>query len=357
MKRVFKTHAAGRHLSRVGHRRVGSGARQHAVARRPGADGRDRPFRDAVAEDGDEARARGRVHARRLAPRRRSATRSRSALRADTRQAHQGGVRGAQRDLDRRHYAHRARCARRSTRRSIRRCSWSTRSRRSPRSTTGTTSGASTSPSRGSQKGLMLPPGLSFNAISRQGARRAQDGAAAAQLLGTGTRCSANGKSGYFPYTPATNLLYGLREALAMLLDEEGLDERVRAPPAPRARRRAARCAPGASRCSALDPREYSGSLTAVLMPAGHDADALRKVDPRQLRHVARHRARQARGQGVPHRPLGDFNDLTLLRHARRRRDGARARRRAAQEGRRAAAMSYLAGSGPASAHGAARAA
>ena len=77
----------------------------------------------------------------------------------------------------------------------------------------------------GSQKGLMLPPGLSFNAISRQGARRVEDGEAAAQRTGPGTRCSRANKSGYFPYTPATNLLYGLREALDMLLEEEGLDD------------------------------------------------------------------------------------------------------------------------------------
>ena len=76
----------------------------------------------------------------------------------------------------------------------------------------------------GSQKGLMLPPGLSFNCISAEGARGVEDARSCRAATGRWDEMIANGKSGYFPYTPATNLLYGLREALKMLLDEEGLD-------------------------------------------------------------------------------------------------------------------------------------
>jgi alanine-glyoxylate transaminase/serine-glyoxylate transaminase/serine-pyruvate transaminase len=77
----------------------------------------------------------------------------------------------------------------------------------------------------GSQKGLMLPPGLSFNGISQK-ALSASKAARLPKSYWAWDEMIANGKSGYFPYTPATNLLYGLREALKMLLDEEGLDAR-----------------------------------------------------------------------------------------------------------------------------------
>ena len=75
----------------------------------------------------------------------------------------------------------------------------------------------------GSQKGLMLPPGLGFNARQRQGARRGEDGEAAASRIWRWEEMLATNKTGFFPYTPATNLLYGLAEAIDML-HEEGLD-------------------------------------------------------------------------------------------------------------------------------------
>ena len=93
---------AGDHLSLLGHRRLGSGDRQYAVAGRQGADGRDRPFRDAVAADGGALGHRGRFHARRLAPRRRP-RRDRGQAGAGQGACHQGGHGGAQRDLHRRH--------------------------------------------------------------------------------------------------------------------------------------------------------------------------------------------------------------------------------------------------------------
>ena len=75
----------------------------------------------------------------------------------------------------------------------------------------------------GSQKGLMLPPGLSFNAVIREGARGGQGRASCRKLFWSWDEMLANNKDGFFPYTPATNLLYGLREAIDML-HEEGLD-------------------------------------------------------------------------------------------------------------------------------------
>src|SRR5436309_6803150 len=75
----------------------------------------------------------------------------------------------------------------------------------------------------GSQKGLMLPPGLSFNCISAK-ALAASKTARLPRSYWAWDEMLANGKSGYFPYTPATNLLYGLREALTMLLEEQGLE-------------------------------------------------------------------------------------------------------------------------------------
>ena len=127
----------------------------------------------------------------------------------------------------------------------------------------------------GSQKGLMLPPGMGFNAIS--------DKALVANLSAKMRRSYWDWQEmlkpnqvGFFPYTPATNMLYGLREALLML-QEEGL------PNVFRRHDRHAEATRAAVRAWGLeivceDPREYSSSLTAVMMPQGHDADRLRKV-------------------------------------------------------------------------------
>src|SRR5688572_7347002 len=113
----------------------------------------------------------------------------------------------------------------------------------------------------GSQKGLMLPPGLSFNCISSR-ALEASKSARLPRSYWAWDEMIANGKTGYFPYTPATNLLYGLREALKMLLDEEGLDAVfARHQRHAEATRRAVRA--WGLEIFALDPREYSGSLTA----------------------------------------------------------------------------------------------
>src|SRR5205823_7130789 len=127
----------------------------------------------------------------------------------------------------------------------------------------------------GSQKGLMLPPGLSFNAVSAK-ALAASKSARLPRSYWDWNDMLAINASGYFPYTPATNLLYGLHEALDMLFSE-GLD-RVFARHArlAEATRRAVRAWDLEILCA--DPIEYSSTLTGVIMPDGHNADALRKV-------------------------------------------------------------------------------
>ncbi|MET0918787.1 MAG: aminotransferase class V-fold PLP-dependent enzyme [Burkholderiales bacterium] len=126
----------------------------------------------------------------------------------------------------------------------------------------------------GSQKGLMLPPGISFNAVSEK-ALTASKQARLPRAYWRWDESIAMNRQGYFPSTPATNLLYGLHEAIAML-HEEGL-------PAVFARhQRHAEATRRAVRGWGLEvlcrnPAEYSGSLTAVMLPEGHDADALRR--------------------------------------------------------------------------------
>jgi alanine-glyoxylate transaminase / serine-glyoxylate transaminase / serine-pyruvate transaminase len=163
----------------------------------------------------------------------------------------------------------------------------------------------------GSQKGLMLPPGLSFNAISDK-ALAASKSAKLPRAYWGWDEMIANGKTGYFPYTPATNLLYGLREALKMLLDEEGLDNVFA-----RHQRHAeaTRCAVRAWGLEVLatNPAEYSGALTAVLLPAGHDADRVRKIILEQFDMSLGTGLGKLAGKVFRIGHLGDFNDLTLM--------------------------------------------
>ena len=163
----------------------------------------------------------------------------------------------------------------------------------------------------GSQKGLMLPPGLSFNCISPK-ALAASKSARLPRSYWAWDEMIANGRSGYFPYTPATNLLYGLREALAMLLDEEGLDAVfARHQRHAEAARRAVRA--WGLEVFAADPREYSASLTAVLMPAGHDADRLRALVLDAFDMSLGTGLTKLSGKVFRIGHLGDFNDLTLM--------------------------------------------
>ena len=166
----------------------------------------------------------------------------------------------------------------------------------------------------------MLPPGLSFNAVSAK-ALAANATAAMPRSYWDWHEMMANNKAGYFPYTPATNLLYGLREALAML-QEEGLPNVFARHARHAAATRAAVRAWGLD-ILCLDAREYSNVLTAVVMPDGHDADALRATDPGPIRHVAGHRAGRVKGRVFRIGHLGDFNDLTLMGTLCGGRDGA----------------------------------
>jgi alanine-glyoxylate transaminase/serine-glyoxylate transaminase/serine-pyruvate transaminase len=161
----------------------------------------------------------------------------------------------------------------------------------------------------GSQKGLMLPPGLSFNAVSP----KALEAGKTSKLLKSYWRWEemlANNAKGFFPYTPATNLLFGLRESLKML-EEEGLANVFRRHHRlAEATRRAVRCW-GLEIC-ASNPAEYSSSNTAILLPEGFSESAFRAV--------VLDRFNMSLGSGlgklaekcfrIGH--LGDFNDLML---------------------------------------------
>jgi alanine-glyoxylate transaminase/serine-glyoxylate transaminase/serine-pyruvate transaminase len=162
----------------------------------------------------------------------------------------------------------------------------------------------------GSQKGLMLPPGLSFNCVSPK-ALAASKSARLPRSYWAWDEMIANGKGGYFPYTPATNLLYGLREALAMLLDEEGLEAVfARHQRHAEATRRAVRA--WGLEVLALDPREYSSSLTAVLLPSGHDADRVRSLILEAFDMSLGTGLGKLAGKVFRIGHLGDFNDLAL---------------------------------------------
>ena len=161
----------------------------------------------------------------------------------------------------------------------------------------------------GSQKGLMLPPGLSFNAISARALQAAKTATLPAAYWRWQPMINAI-KTGYFPYTPATNLLYALREALQML-HEEGLDNVfARHRRHAEATRRAVRAWGLEILC--LNPDEYSAALTAILVPDGHDADHLRKVILERFNMSLGTGLARVQGRVFRIGHLGDFNDLML---------------------------------------------
>jgi alanine-glyoxylate transaminase / serine-glyoxylate transaminase / serine-pyruvate transaminase len=163
----------------------------------------------------------------------------------------------------------------------------------------------------GSQKGLMLPPGLSFNAVSPKALAAARSARLPRSFWDWGEMIASN-KDGYFPYTPATNLLYGLRESLRMLLEEEGLENVfARHQRHAEATRRAVRA--WGLEVLAKNPAEYSASLTAVLMPAGHDADRVRKLILENFDMSLGTGLGKLAGRVFRIGHLGDFNDLMLL--------------------------------------------
>jgi alanine-glyoxylate transaminase/serine-glyoxylate transaminase/serine-pyruvate transaminase len=162
----------------------------------------------------------------------------------------------------------------------------------------------------GSQKGLMLPPGLSFNAISDK-ALAASKSAKLPRAYWAWDEMLASGKTGYFPYTPATNLLYGLREALDMLF-EEGLDNVfARHQRHAEATRRAVRA--WGLEVLALNPAEYSGALTTAMVPAGVDADEVRRVILENFNMSLGTGLGKLAGKVFRIGHLGDFSDLALM--------------------------------------------
>jgi len=160
-----------------------------------------------------------------------------------------------------------------------------------------------------SQKGLMLPPGLGLNAVSEK-ARQASKSARLTKSYWAWEPILAANKSGFFPYTPPTNLLYGLREAIRML-EEEGLQNVfARHDRLAEATRRAVRAWGLEILCA--DPEEYSSSLTAVLMPKGYDADDLRGVILENFNMSLGTGLGKVKGKVFRIGHLGDFNDLML---------------------------------------------
>jgi alanine-glyoxylate transaminase / serine-glyoxylate transaminase / serine-pyruvate transaminase len=161
----------------------------------------------------------------------------------------------------------------------------------------------------GSQKGLMLPPGLGFNAISEKALAASRSAGLPRSYWDWAPMIEANAR-GFFPYTPGTNLLYGLREACAMLA-EEGLPQVFARHQRHAAATRAAVRTWGLEVLCA-DEREHSGSLTAVLLPDGYDADEVRRVILEKFDMSLGAGLGRLAGKIFRIGHLGQFNDLTL---------------------------------------------
>jgi alanine-glyoxylate transaminase/serine-glyoxylate transaminase/serine-pyruvate transaminase len=161
----------------------------------------------------------------------------------------------------------------------------------------------------GSQKGLMLPPGLSFNATSEKALAANKSAKLPRSFFDWDEMLAANA-DGWFPYTPSTNLLYGLREAIAMLEEEGWPNVFARHDRHAEATRRAVRAWGLEILCQ--DPEEYSSSLTAIVMPAGHDADKLRAMILAHFDMSLGMGLSKLKGKVFRIGHLGDFNDLTL---------------------------------------------
>ncbi|SHF83812.1 alanine-glyoxylate transaminase / serine-glyoxylate transaminase / serine-pyruvate transaminase [Modicisalibacter ilicicola DSM 19980] len=162
----------------------------------------------------------------------------------------------------------------------------------------------------GSQKGLMLPPGISFNAVSDKALAASREAMLPKSFWAWDEIIETN-RNGYWPYTPSTNLLYGLNESLDMLLDE-GLDHVLARHRRWAAGVRAAVEAWGLE-IQCLDPAVYSPVLTGVVMPEGVDADAVRKIIYERFDLSLGAGLGKAKGRMFRIGHLGDCNDLTLI--------------------------------------------
>jgi alanine-glyoxylate transaminase/serine-glyoxylate transaminase/serine-pyruvate transaminase len=162
----------------------------------------------------------------------------------------------------------------------------------------------------GSQKGLMLPPGISFNAVSKK-AIKASKSAKLPRSFWDWTDIIEMNASGYWPYTPNTNLLYGLNEALDMILGE-GLDNVfARHQRLGEACRKAVHAWGLEVQCA--DPAVYSPVLTGVMTPSGFDADAIRKIIYENFDMSLGTGLGKMKGRMFRIGHLGEANDLTLM--------------------------------------------
>jgi alanine-glyoxylate transaminase/serine-glyoxylate transaminase/serine-pyruvate transaminase len=162
----------------------------------------------------------------------------------------------------------------------------------------------------GSQKGLMLPPALSFNAVSQKALAAAKTAKLTKSYFSWDDMLASN-VTGFFPYTPATGLLYGLSEAVDML-NEEGLDNVfARHERLAEATRRAV-CAWGLE-LWCRDPKYYSPAVTTVAMPDGHNADNFRKVVLEAFNMSLGTGLNKLAGKAFRIGHLGDTNELTIL--------------------------------------------
>jgi alanine-glyoxylate transaminase/serine-glyoxylate transaminase/serine-pyruvate transaminase len=161
-----------------------------------------------------------------------------------------------------------------------------------------------------SQKGFMLPPGLGFNAISDKARAAAKTNKMPRSYWDWEEMLKPNAQ-GFFPYTPATNLLYGLREAIAMLL-EEGLDQVFARHKRLAAATRAAVTHWGLE-VLCQEPKDYSPVLTAVMMPPGYDADQFRKIVAEKYNMSLGTGLAKVAGKVFRIGHLGETNELTLM--------------------------------------------
>ncbi|OJY04569.1 MAG: serine--glyoxylate aminotransferase [Rhizobiales bacterium 62-17] len=160
-----------------------------------------------------------------------------------------------------------------------------------------------------SQKGLMLPPGLSFNAVGAKAMEAAKQARMVRSYWSWPAMAAAN-RSGAFPYTPSTNLLFGLREALA-IFEEEGLASILARHSRHAAATRAAVAAWGLETVCTT-PNHHSSSLTAVFLPEGHSADAFRAVVLKTFNMSLGNGLSRLADKVFRIGHLGDFNDLML---------------------------------------------
>jgi alanine-glyoxylate transaminase/serine-glyoxylate transaminase/serine-pyruvate transaminase len=161
----------------------------------------------------------------------------------------------------------------------------------------------------GSQKGLMLPPGLSFNVVSNKALEAYKNSKLTKSYFDWGQMIE-NNKNGFYPYTPAVNLLYGLNESINMLL-EEGL-ENVFARHARHAEATRIAVHAWGLEILAKNPVERSNSITAIMVPAGYDSDNLRKIILDNYDMSLGTGLTKIKGKVFRIGHLGDFNDLML---------------------------------------------